>query len=145
MTGFEDLLYKGKFNYVVDTLNDANNHMNTADYFDICEQVRADFLKQFDWSDKIFNDDYGVAMRRGMWKNPAPRHKGGLKKGDSYNVDMTLYNLKGRLFRMVFDIYGPAGNKVFETGTLDAFVDVTKNYIRTSIPQFFIDKLRNNK
>ena len=58
-----ETIYNGFFEYLVNFKNDGNGHLGNPRYFDICEQVRFDFLSNFGWSDKSFNEQ-GIAMRR---------------------------------------------------------------------------------
>ncbi|MCK5149657.1 acyl-CoA thioesterase [Candidatus Pacearchaeota archaeon] len=134
-----ELLYEGSFNLEVSHKNDRNEHLNNADYFQYCEYVRAEFLKQFGWSDAFFRKEKNIAYTRRRFFDLTYRRS--LKYGDNFKVDLKITKIKNPFFQMDFQFFNDSQELVFTAQTQDLFVDVSKEE-PISIPSFFLEALK---
>jgi YbgC/YbaW family acyl-CoA thioester hydrolase len=130
-------LYEGTYNQKVYHNSDGNGHLNNADYFSYCENVRNLFLEQFGWSDEKFNQN-GIAQRR---RSLESEFKLPLKKGDVFEVRLKVYEGKDPFFHVLFDFFNKDKNIVFRCLTNDLFVSIAMEK-PIKVPNFFYDALQ---
>ncbi len=141
MKDLGECIYQKDFSTKIVNENDGNGHLNNGDYSSYSEEIRIRFLESFNWSDKRFNDDFGVSMRMGQRKI---RYRLPLKKDDEVKINLQVYFKRNPFFHMVYTFYTPSGEEAAVDTTLVGFVD-SKTEKAIVVPEFFIKELKDRK